>query len=222
MVTAYWSRARERAWGETRRAFRWEDTERVVIQVSVAAVALVFIWVIGGEESTKTIIARLVATAAIIGVVPVVFLSKLLAVPAVMEADMKAELDLLRIPEGGPQPDWPVRELFEYLRPEGADSRTSSWYEKVGRDILDKVGTCHLTLWGRERSGHEDEWSSLSLIAQSHLRGGQFTHWFLMDDRDGAPHYRVSNVLGPNREFGDLRVNRAEAHRLWPRGGSAQ
>ena len=219
MVKDYWRKARSRAWQETRHAFRWESTERVVIQVSVAAVALVVIWVVGGENSWGTIIARLIGTAAIVFAVPVVFTRKLVTVPAVMDAELRTELERLRTPEGGPQPDWTISELFTYLKPPDIDDK-SEWYEAVGSDVLDKVTSGHLTLWGRERISRtlmEAEWSSLFPIAPSHCKRASFAYLFVMDQGQ-KPHLQNAGRDGFT-EFADLRVNRAEARRLWPRSG---
>jgi hypothetical protein len=182
-----------------------------VIQVVVAAVGLVIIWTIGGEaETTKSLIAKVAATLAITLLVPGVFLWKLISVPAAIDSEIREELARLRIPEGGPLPDWTMRELFLHLRPEPTNELKP--YEAIGKDVLDKVSTGHLTLWGREKLG--DDWSSLYPIAPSHVKRGEFTYFFLLDD-DEATHL-WTRVGSDERKFGDLRVNRSEALRLWP------
>jgi hypothetical protein len=145
--------------------------------VVLAAVGLVFVWTIGGEaETTKTIIAKGAATAAIVLLVPGVFVWKLLSVPPALEAEMRAELEQLRIPLGGPFPDWTIRALFKYLQPADADEAELSWHERVGSAVLDRVTTYRLGLWGRPKRG--DDWGPLVSVPRLRSRKGQ-VHLFL-------------------------------------------
>jgi hypothetical protein len=212
-MAGYWGRVAARAWRETRHAFRWESAERIVIPVIGAILAVFLVWTVGGEVD-KFFLGKVVATAAVVLLVPGVFVWKFIGAPSKMDAEVRQELDDLRIPVGGPVPDWTIRELFDHLRPEPAERLCE--YEVCGKDVLDKISTGHLTLWGRDKRG--DDWSRLHKIDPSICTDGDFTYVFLVDDHEEAPHLRSGNhPLERPKEFAGLRVNKAEALRLWPR-----
>jgi len=212
MAEGYWARVGKRAWQEAAKSVKLDSRELIMILVFGQIIVGLFLWfALGGDKLPDNLWAR----AATIGAPFLLFLplllTKLLNVPAKMDAELRDELGQLRIPEGGPQPDWRFGQLYAALRgPDGPP-----WTEALDREIRDKITTGHLEIWAREQRG--ETFGPLSLIAPSWFMRGDFTHFFLLDDHEGKPHFGGGGPVGDDRRFGDMRVNKAQAMRLWPR-----
>lgn len=108
-------------------------------------------------------------------------------------------------------PDSTIRELCEYMRPDIRPDTPDIW-DEVEHELLDKLSTGQLFMWGRpiRGSGHRP----LELIPQDYWPNAHFTFMFLADGHDQDRH-----VDGPiNREkYADLRVSRAQMVNIWPK-----
>jgi len=133
-MAGYWRRLHDRAFRETLAAFRLESMERsVVIPILIACLVAVLIWVIGGQFETSTVIRGVASAGALMLLFPGVYLWKLRRLPEKMDAELRTEVEALRVPVGGPIPDWPIREFFDYLKSTADNSDDPHWNEKIGR-----------------------------------------------------------------------------------------
>ena len=114
-------------------------------------------------------------------------------------------------------PDWTIRELFFHIRPDVVDQHADHTWDKVGLEIMDKLSTGQLKIWGRLDSNDR---VPLSKIDQDYWPNAGFTYFFFSDE-DGAqflvhatPRFSRNHSGLPN--YRDLQVNRAQALTIWP------
>jgi hypothetical protein len=118
-----------------------------------------------------------------------------------------------------PIPDMTIRELFFSIDADVLNDERKAWMA-VGRDVLDALSIGRLTGWGRQigrgsrQSRHR---STLQRIEQSHWSTGEFTYWFFDPNSAMLTHFIGKEGIGEHVEWADLRVNRAEARRIWPK-----
>ena len=125
----------------------------------------------------------------------------------------KAEIAALKTP-GTPFPDWKIRELFYYLRPD--DLLDDNNWQKVGGDVLDKLSTGQVTAWGRLGGGGDHR--PLRRLETSFWSEARFTYTFLADENsDDASHAYVSNFIDAHLSYSDIQFNKAQALHIWPR-----
>lgn len=117
---------------------------------------------------------------------------------------------------GASAPDWLTHELFYYLRPNISPNSTSTLWDEVGSDVLDKLSSGQLHAWGREVvRGATTTFLSLTPIDRAYWRAARFNYVFLLDDHERDVH--VTQHLPSNLpNYADLRINREDAVRLWP------
>jgi hypothetical protein len=102
--------------------------------------------------------AFLVALAAFVLTWLIAFWVRLLGAPIdILEQEQEkaraAELMLAQITQ--PHPNWPISELFHYIRPdllERTDGDVENIWEIVGNDIRDQASLGRLKIWGRNCS----------------------------------------------------------------------
>jgi nucleoside phosphorylase len=113
-------------------------------------------------------------------------------------------------------PDWSIHDLFHHLRPTiSADGPTTIW-DEVGNDVLDKLSTGQLNAWGRVIvRGPMTTYLSLAPIDPNYRTAARFTYAFLLDNHERDKHV-TQNTPSSLPDYGDLRVNRAQALKLWP------
>lgn len=114
-----------------------------------------------------------------------------------------------------PFPDWPIRELFFYLRPDLVDDHRKNLWEKVGLEIRDNLAVGRLLIWGRKRDALPGKRSNFSLIPAEYWKPEiDFTYWFLDDGHQHACHVDPPTKFGlPG--YSDLHVNKAQAMAVW-------
>jgi hypothetical protein len=117
--------------------------------------------------------------------------------------------------------DWPIRELFRYIRPDlpltsvrrtgntTVDDLDERW-EAVGACVLKQLSLGKLHATGRERRGGRR--LQAAPIPSEFWRSARFTYWFL--DHDGKEVLHAENTDGI--QFSEIEVNGAEALTLWP------
>ncbi len=138
-------------------------------------------------------------------------------VPAISAGEISA---ITQSTSSIPFPDWPIRELFFYIRPDLVDNHTDHTWEKVGLEIKDKLSIGQLKIWGRVDG---NERMPLSEINQDYWQLAEFTYWFLSDE-DGAQFLvhavpRIYRQHAGLPQYRDLQVNKEQAIRLWPEKG---
>jgi len=114
-----------------------------------------------------------------------------------------------------PRPDWPIRELFFYLRPDLVDDHKNNLWEKVSLEIRDNLSIGRLQIWGRRRVDLQRTRSNFSLIPPEYWKPEvDFTYWFLEKGHEHAYHVNPPTKLGlPG--YSDLHVNKAQALEIW-------
>jgi hypothetical protein len=131
-------------------------------------------------------------------------------------AAMEAALaNAARIPKL--QPDWSIRELFFYLRPQGFNTEAEK--EAVGKEVLDKFSAGFLKVWGRKiEDSRRLPLAEIPATEWAHANFGRY--WFLDggDENRQALHAEISSSERgrPPRHYADLQVVRAIAETLWP------
>jgi hypothetical protein len=114
-------------------------------------------------------------------------------------------------------PNWPIRELFFHIDPNLRHDQRAKSRELVGKDIIDKLSTGQISVWGR-RIDRNRKRLSLAPILNENWEDAAFTYWFLDadDEQSLAVECRPKSVGGAPLQYCDLRVNRAEALKMWP------
>jgi len=111
-----------------------------------------------------------------------------------------------------PIPDWNIRELFFYIRPDLVEDHTDHTWEKVGLDIRDKLSTGQLKIWGRLDSSDR---KPLSEISPEYWQSAEFTYWFLSDEEGSRFLVHVTPGIYHQHanlpSYRDLQVNKAQA-----------
>lgn len=142
----------------------------------------------------------------------------LVSLPYRMWKLQKAEITRLTLPQG-PIPDMPIRELFDLVggTKDFLDPHTEGW-RKIGMAILDRLATGQLIGWGRS---HQGRIAPLAEIRRDYWRSAQWSYYFLANDEDEmhqGPHvWPLFNTLDQGERYFDVRVNRVQASRIWPR-----
>jgi hypothetical protein len=122
----------------------------------------------------------------------------------------KAEIAALKTP-GVPFPDWRIRELFYFIRPDGILD-DNNW-ETVGADVLDKLSTGQITAWGRLKGGPLRR--PLQRLDVSFWNNARFTYTFLADDKDDDSTHAYYADLTQEHRYSDIQFNKAHAMRIW-------
>jgi hypothetical protein len=115
-------------------------------------------------------------------------------------------------------PNFTIRQLFLHISQNTADRQSEGW-EVIGRDVIDKFSTGQVAVWGR-RINRERGRSALMTVPPDHWHSAKFTYWFMAedDDRQSLAVRCERNERGAAPyEYCDLRVNRNQAYRIWPR-----
>jgi len=126
-----------------------------------------------------------------------------------------------RFPPAAPdQPNWRIDELFSHIDPNvlnPSDAGRDPW-EVVGGQIRDALSLRRLRIWGRPVEDHASalsETEALREIDATYWQSATFTYWFFDSTAAGQPHTHVPPHSGL-LQYTDLRVNRAEALKIWP------
>jgi hypothetical protein len=136
----------------------------------------------------------------------------LMVAPFRMWKDQRAQIAALKLElRSEPAPDWTIKELFFHIRPEGPPGEI--WWTTIGQDVVDRFATNQLHVWGRRKNLANIN-PPLRLIPSDYWESGFFTYSFLHEDDGTVAH--ASGIMDVN-PYHDLRVNQAEALRIWPR-----
>jgi hypothetical protein len=108
-------------------------------------------------------------------------------------------------------PDWTLRELFLHIEPDVLD--TDNGWERIGRDILDKLSTGQLSAWGRARRQARE--TNLAPIPTAFWANATFTYFFFAEDATDQDH-AIEGIGVFQSSYSDIRVNRAQALSFWP------
>jgi hypothetical protein len=91
--SSIWREAAGRALDETRHAFRLESTERVVVAIAIAAIGLAALWLFAGQhDALGALLGKALVTGAVVLLFPLVYIWKLVTVPARMAAEAAAQV----------------------------------------------------------------------------------------------------------------------------------
>lgn len=114
-----------------------------------------------------------------------------------------------------PFPDWTIRELFYYLRPDVVDDKDMELWKLVGSEVQDQLSIGRLQIWGREIQKPSRARAPLREIEKSYWSHAKFSYWFLAEN-----HEDVNHTYPPQgtslAEYSDLRINKAQALKIWP------
>jgi hypothetical protein len=124
-----------------------------------------------------------------------------------------------------PLPDWPIRDLFFHINPNVLDTQPNDEapWQTLGNSIRDAFALGQLKVWGRRALDSLapvlGEHSVLVEIEPTYWQDGEFTYTFFHDDTNNRPQ---THIWGLNKQdlltYTDLRVNRAQAERIWAKG----
>jgi hypothetical protein len=120
-------------------------------------------------------------------------------------------------------PNWLIHDLFTHVDPNllsRTDEEVGDRWDEIGNDIRDQAAVGRLKIWGRTMPRGADsvlgQRTTLRLIEQSYWTMAFFTYSFFDNTAGDVPHTYLE-VGRSGVEYTDLRVNRAEALKLWPR-----
>jgi hypothetical protein len=115
-------------------------------------------------------------------------------------------------------PDWPIADLFWYLRPDLRGRGRMADHEGTGAEVRDKLSTGQLRMWGRRKNLGSPYGAKppLTEIPPGYWEVGDFTYFFLVKGSEVATHTRGGMFGEYSHEYEDLRLNQAEARLLWP------
>jgi hypothetical protein len=127
----------------------------------------------------------------------------------------EASFDALAAPDA----DWRIHELFSHIQPDLLEQPDEHAWERIGNDIRDEFSLGRLKVWGRPPTSGIGavlkERPALRPIEPIYWHSAHFTYHFFDDSAVNAPH----TYMEPDSElpiYTDLRVNRAQAVRMWP------
>ena len=126
-------------------------------------------------------------------------------------------------------PDMTLRELFFHIDPDvtgtvdkqATESGRERW-EQAGLEIRDNLSTGQLKAWGRRvdegpmASIIPTEYS-LQSINPNYWPEADFTYWFLYENYQDRPQVEPHQDVKGRYKFTDVRLNRREVMRIWPR-----
>jgi hypothetical protein len=115
-------------------------------------------------------------------------------------------------------PDWPIHNLFFHVHPKILDQPHLSYWEVIGRRLLDQLSIGRLRSWGRPYQGSREETerhSTLVEIPQDYwAKGGDFSYMFFAEQF--AAHTNPPDNSGWP-EYADVQLNKAQALNIaWP------
>jgi hypothetical protein len=117
----------------------------------------------------------------------------------------------LGIEPAKPIPDFRIRDLFFYIRPDVLDGK--NLWEHVGLEIMDKLATGQLKAWGRRYFVRSVK-KPLTEIDVKVWHSAAFTYDFFKDDSDDEEHVRFLGDKSSVHSYCDVRVNRAQAEAI--------
>lgn len=114
-------------------------------------------------------------------------------------------------------PDWTIRELFFYLRPEGFENQADK--EAIGREVIDKLSSGQFMAWGKLIE--DSRRLALAKIESVEWQRANFGPYWFLDAGEGnreALHAICESATrgAAPHHYADLRVVRAVAETLWP------
>lgn len=112
-------------------------------------------------------------------------------------------------------PDWTIRELFFYLRPDVVDDKDLELWKVVGSQVQDQLSIGRLKIWGREIQKPSRTRAPLREIEKSYWSHALFSFWFLGENQVDKNHTYSPQGAGLT-EYCDLGVNKAQALNIWP------
>lgn len=135
---------------------------------------------------------------------------------SLISEESKYESDTSTATASTPFPDWTIRELFFYLRPDLVDDHTAVLWERVGSEVKDQLSIGRLQIWGREILRPNRIRTSLQEIEKSYWVQAVFSYWFLAENHEEVNHTFTNKGVNLT-EYCDLRVNKAQALKIWPK-----
>jgi hypothetical protein len=180
----------------------------MVLMTILANVAILAALYLGWHLNAFTSFQLATAAAATAGLEIIVFFPyRLWKANKARIAELEAELASSSVPG----PDWKIRELFHHIQPDGL-LENNKWQE-VGADVLDKLASGQLMAWGRRVRSRP-----LQHIGTMFWADANFTFWFLAEGQDDSEHAKSHSLIVADEAYSDIRVNKAQAKRIWPRG----
>jgi hypothetical protein len=116
-----------------------------------------------------------------------------------------------------PTPDMSIHEVFFHVRPGLLEEPQEHRWQKVGRDIRDKLAIGELASWGREIDSKNKTHSALVEIPSRYWVKADFVYFFL--DKTNGPDQPHSYTPGNSptcNDYADIRFNRAQVVNFWP------
>jgi hypothetical protein len=115
-------------------------------------------------------------------------------------------------------PDWPIFDLFHHIEVLEFENWAKSPISTIRAKVRTRLSTGELVAWGRQIEG------SLAEIPQVFWKDANFMYWRGDGGLNGAAkdHARpVAAVARTGIQYADIRVNKAQALRIWPVQGTS-
>jgi len=118
--------------------------------------------------------------------------------------------------------DMTLRELFFHLSPNVVESAELERWNTVGLEVRDKLCTEQVKAWGRrvdegQFAGVLDTRYPLQPIPAEYWMNADFSFWFLAEEYQDKPQAEPNHGVYGSYKLTDIRFNRAEALRVWPK-----
>ena len=206
----YWKTVSGKSARLAGKAIGVDSRERLVVAILIPMIAsaLAFYFFGASPASLLTIIVTF-------GIWPALFLLKFFTLPPLIYGEQLSQIEALREERELTDvvPNWSIKDLYLHVDP-NACSQDNPSFEPTDIEILDKLATGRLLAWGRPV---EDYATALRPIPRTYWEDAQFTHIFLLSDEPtSGPHVVTLWHVRNAEEYRDLKVNKAQALRLWP------
>jgi hypothetical protein len=96
-MTAYWRRVHARALSDAQKATGLDSAERSALRIIVSLLGVVVIWWATKGGTTSDLIFRILATIAVLGIFPIVYFIKFLAIPPKMDLEANTTISQLNL-----------------------------------------------------------------------------------------------------------------------------
>ncbi len=176
----YWKSVAERAWREARSDMGIGGVRAMVIAMilSVSASGILYMW--GGyDAATGDLIPKFAAISAMLCIAPIIFLIRLLTVPATMDAEKSARIGTMAASSSNHNETEAIIATFMSIHKRASDLL----YDFMGGDEPDEVS---ILLTDIEREAHKLDARSKHIILADNKSNYNYRRWqqIILDDED--------------------------------------
>jgi hypothetical protein len=225
---AYWAEVARRAFAASWSLIGFERPARVAIVALIAIVWAVLVWSwLGADSATASIVETAAGILAPLIVLPAIYIWKFVETPWLMAregAAMIADFQAATSNDGATARDMTIGDLFRHIRSDVLEEQDERRWLAVGTEVTQAFADGRLQVWGRrcatEQGWQAQDWEPLpihQIIAPDRWRWAGFTYQFFDAGSANNAHVRWRMPRSHTEFFFDVRVNRAEALRIWPR-----